>query len=94
MSQLVEIKVTFTMEVNWDPDDKIPVVMGDRVVGMVTNVEAMYVLDNVTHYEITVLVENAAVKAAAMGAALDPIPPLRMFFPRPVNEINWTMVML
>lgn len=92
MSELVEAQAIFTLEVNWDPEDEIPVVMGERVVGMVTNVEAKFVLDDVTHYEITMLVEKEAFKSAAMGVAFDPNPPLRMFFPRPVSEINWTMI--
>jgi hypothetical protein len=86
--KVIQVHQVFTMEVSWEHGDKIPVTMNDRVVGMVTNVEPQYVLDGVLHSKITFLIEENAWRAASFGAALDTIPPFRVFFPRPLDEIN------
>jgi hypothetical protein len=85
---MIRTAIQLAFEVRFEPGDKIPVVLGEKVVGMVESIEPIFVLDGVIHYAITFLLEDEALRIAQAHYVFDGTPPLKVFFPRPLDQTN------
>jgi hypothetical protein len=75
--------IVVPMKINHQLGDEVPVVLENGVVvGRVTHVRAVYILDGIEHTEVQVEVRDDAAVIAMKAYAEIPRPRLHMFFPR------------
>lgn len=90
---MAEIDIVTDFEVRWEPEDRIPVMLGETVVGIVKRVQTGRSRIGETLYVITVDIADDVWKSVNYEQALNGGPsPLHIFFPRPLNELNTNFV--
>jgi hypothetical protein len=91
---LAEVRVVLAWEIRWEPEDRVPVTLGDTVVGVVKRVRNGYSRIGEPLVEITVDIADNVWRSVNYEQALNGgPPPLHIHFPRSVNDLNTSFVM-